>query len=320
VSGGADSTALLRGLANLAREFGLTLHAAHLHHGLRGAAADADLAFVRALCARVGVPLVAARMDGRARLRARGLSGQDGLRVLRREFLARAARRAGATHIATAHTADDQLETMLLRLGRGAGLPGLGGISPRRGRLIRPLLEATRAAVAADLTRIGQVWREDASNLDLRYARNRVRHEVVPALLAAIAGGAAAPSARAGLARRAAATTREARAAQRALAAWTSPVLSRASRIQRTDIALDSNEVASYPFAAQRTMLRRLWRGLGGPREGLTHRHLDALCRLLVRPRNGARVRLPSGWVAEREADQVHFRRDRVRRELRESR
>ena len=139
VSGGADSTALLLGLANLAAGLGLTLHAAHLHHGLRGADADADLAFVRALCARRGVPLIAARMDGRARLQARGLSGQDGLRVLRREFLLRAARRAGATHIATAHTADDQLETILLRLGRGAGLPGLGGIAPRRGRFIRPL-------------------------------------------------------------------------------------------------------------------------------------------------------------------------------------
>ena len=106
-------------------DLGLRLHAAHLHHGLRGAEADADLEFVRALCERLGVPLTAARWDTRARLRRRGLSGQAGLRTLRREFLLAAARRAGAHAIVTAHTADDQLETLLMRLARGAGLSGL---------------------------------------------------------------------------------------------------------------------------------------------------------------------------------------------------
>ena len=130
VSGGADSTALLIGLANLSRDLGFRLHAAHLHHGLRGAEADADLEFVRALCGRLGVPLTAARWDTRARLRRRGLSGQAGLRTLRREFLLAAARRAGARAIVTAHTADDQLETLLMRLARGAGLSGLPGMRP----------------------------------------------------------------------------------------------------------------------------------------------------------------------------------------------
>src|SRR5262252_8587173 len=108
VSGGADSTALLVAMASLAREFGLAVRAAHLHHGLRGAAADADLAHVRGLCERFEIPLEAARWDCAARMRRRGLRGEAGLRVLRREFLLVAARRARATAIATAHTADDQ--------------------------------------------------------------------------------------------------------------------------------------------------------------------------------------------------------------------
>src|SRR5262249_12474633 len=185
-----DSTALLLGLHRIAREFGIELAAAHLHHGLRGRAADRDVGFVRDLCARLGIGLDAARWDTRERMRRRGLSGQSGLRQLRREFLLAAADRAGAQAIATAHNADDQLETLLLRLVRGTGLRGLGAMSPRTGRWIRPLLEASRADIEADLRVIGQSWREDGSNRDLGYARNRVRHEVVPRL-AGIASGAA---------------------------------------------------------------------------------------------------------------------------------
>src|SRR5882672_10813918 len=106
LSGGADSVALLLALRSVAREFGLSVHAAHLHHGLRGAEADADLAFVRDLCARLGVPLESARWNTRARMRRRSLGGQSGLRVPRREFLSTAARHAGAAAVATAHTAD----------------------------------------------------------------------------------------------------------------------------------------------------------------------------------------------------------------------
>src|SRR5262249_27645811 len=138
VSGGADSTALLLGLSRIACEFGLSLHAAHLHHGLRGRDADRDLEFVRTLCRRLGVPLTAARWECSARMARRGLSGQAGLRTLRREFLAAAARKAGARAIATAHTADDQLETLLLRLARGAGLRGLSGMRPKAGDWIKP--------------------------------------------------------------------------------------------------------------------------------------------------------------------------------------
>ena len=338
MSGGADSVALLLGLRSLAREFGLLVHAAHLHHGLRGAEADGDLAFVRGLCARLGVPLHAARWDCRARMRRRGLSGEAGLRTLRREFLARAARRANAAAIATAHTADDQLETLLMRLLRGAGLTGLGGMRPRRGPWLKPLLEATRSEVEADLRARGQDWREDGSNSDPGYLRNRIRHRVVPALLAAADPRAQAPAgrARSALARRAARAAAECRAAAALIERRIARDLPRLSRIQSGEIALDSRRVASYPLASRRMLLRRAWAlaargesggkavagsglrgatkrgsspGPGNGPDGLTHRHLEALSRLFESPRGGARLHLPGGFTAERDSRWVRLRR-----------
>src|SRR5262245_50439829 len=219
VSGGADSTALLVALASLARESGLTIRAAHLHHGLRGADADDDLQHVRELCERFHIPLVAARWDCTARRRRRGLSGEAGLRVLRREFLLTCMRRAGAIAIATAHTADDQLETLLMRLARGTGLSGMAGMRARHGVWLKPLLEATRADVERDLASQRLAWREDASNASAAYTRNHVRHGAVPALLDAIgapAGGGA--DRRAALARNAARLAAELADGGRALA------------------------------------------------------------------------------------------------------
>ena len=144
VSGGADSTALLLGMWRLVRSRGDVLGVAHLDHGLRGAESRKDARFVERLCLALDVPLIAGRCDAAAEARARGFAGQDGLRRVRYAFLARAARRFRADAIATAHTADDQLETLLLRLGRGTGLAGLAGMAPRRGRWIKPLLECPR--------------------------------------------------------------------------------------------------------------------------------------------------------------------------------
>ncbi len=330
VSGGADSTALLLGLRSVAPEFGLSLQAAHLHHGLRGAEADADLAFVRDLCARLGVPLATARWRCRARMARRGLSGQAGLRTLRREFLGRAAGRAGATAIATAHTADDQLETLLLRLMRGTGLVGLGGMRPRRAGWIKPLLGTARVDIEADLRAIGQPWREDHTNHDPRYARSRVRDEVVPALLRALdptlatdtrpeaasdggrrAGGSLPRAARvrAGLVRRAAATARELRGAGRLVTRKSARILARVARIDSGEIALDSRRLASYPFLIQRTTLRLLWQRPGHAEHDLTERHLNALQSLIATAHGGSRVDLPHGWWAERDRGTIIFRR-----------
>jgi len=312
VSGGADSTALLLGLRRLARELEIVPCAAHLHHGLRRAEADRDREFVRDLCARLGVPLESARWNTHARMLRRGLSGQAGLRTLRREFLASAARRAGAATIATAHTADDQAETVLLRLLRGTGLPGLGGMSPRRGIWIKPLLEATRRDIEADLTECRQSWREDSSNADLEYTRNRIRHQVIPALLGRGVPGAGSGD-RASLARRMADATREIRSVRQSLETGVSLALAGICRIEGDEITLDSREVASYPMLFQRTLFRQLWSRVfpGGP--GLTRIELQGLGGLAGAGRGGRSIDLPGGWRAGRDRGLIRFIRQCAR-------
>jgi tRNA(Ile)-lysidine synthase len=186
VSGGPDSVALLHALAILARKEAWKLHAAHLHHGLRGAEADADEDLVRALAARERVGVTVGRLEP-ARLAGAALEARA--RSARYAFLADVARSFGAARIATGHTRDDQAETVLLRLLRGSGARGLGGIQPRRADgVIRPLILASRAEVLRFLDRARLPSREDSSNRDPRHLRNRVRHELLP-LLRALAPG-----------------------------------------------------------------------------------------------------------------------------------
>ena len=188
VSGGIDSCVLLHLLAAEARGLDLDLAVGHVNHGLRGGASDADAAFVEALAAKHGVPVRRARGDPEA-LRRGGSSRarptlQEAARRARYAALERMARELGATRLATAHTADDQAETVLLRLLRGAGPDGLGGIPERSpdGFRVRPLLGVSRAQLSAYAEAHGVEWREDASNADPRFARARLREHWIPGL------------------------------------------------------------------------------------------------------------------------------------------
>jgi hypothetical protein len=237
-------------------------------------------------------------------MRARGLSGQEGLRIVRREFLSAAARRNGCLAIATAHTADDQLETLLMRLGRGAGLAGLAGIAPRRGRWIRPLLAATRAGIEADLEAARVRWREDVSNRDRHYTRNRIRHEAVPALLAAIAGDSRAAAggerspatSRAGLVRRTAAALSELGEVSRWLDAHARRIVRRVGVIEGSVVMLPGSPLRRLPRVLRLAVLRRAWALVG--RSGLQRAHLDALDRALVAAGPRGPIALPDGIVA----------------------
>ena len=183
VSGGSDSVALLRLLHDLQQHGDLRLDAvAHLHHGIRGAEADGDEAWCRDLAAALGVDFVSECADVPARARETKTSIEVAARRIRHRFLDDVRRSRRADLVATAHTADDQAETVLLRLVRGTGLQGLGAIAPRRGTIIRPLLECTRVELRAYLTAADQSWREDATNFDVGHPRNRVRHELIPFL------------------------------------------------------------------------------------------------------------------------------------------
>ena len=185
VSGGADSMALLRILLALAGRLGVEVSGCHVNHKLRGAAADADEAFVRAACARLGVPLTVCRAGEEGLPDASG--GEAGARALRYACFARL-HGAGIDRIATAHTVTDQAETLLFRLARGTGLHGAGGIRPARDFYVRPLLCLTRAEVEAYCRAAGQEWVTDETNLSDAYARNRLRHDALPALRQANAG------------------------------------------------------------------------------------------------------------------------------------
>lgn len=179
VSGGPDSSALLAALVELAPSRGLTVTAAHVDHGLRGAESVADAARVATLAGRLGVAFVS-----RAIALTPGAGLEARARRARYRALAAMAAETRATRIVTAHTQDDQVETLFLRLLRGSGRRGLGGMRPVRGVLFRPLLAVTRADVRRFLAERSLPFAVDPTNADLRHARNRIRRLVVPFLRA----------------------------------------------------------------------------------------------------------------------------------------
>jgi len=186
LSGGADSVALLRALAERSGELGLVVHAAHLHHGLRGAEADADLEFARSLAAELGIRFHEARVDAAAEAQQHGETVEEAARRLRYGWFRILMSETPLDAIATAHTLDDQAETVLAKFLRGAWTEGLSGVYPAvefaEGRIVRPLLQTTRPEVEAYLKQLGQSWREDSSNRQLTFTRNRIRHELLPLL------------------------------------------------------------------------------------------------------------------------------------------
>lgn len=182
VSGGADSVALLRFLAALRPQFGLDLVVCHIHHGLRGAEADRDECFVRALAEQLGLPCAVSRIDAAALALRDHISVEEAGRMARYAFFAQTAGEGG--RIATAHTLDDSIETVLMNLVRGTGLRGLCGIPRIRGNIVRPLLDCTRAEVEDYLGALGQPYCTDSTNLTDDYTRNRIRHDILPRLCA----------------------------------------------------------------------------------------------------------------------------------------
>jgi tRNA(Ile)-lysidine synthase len=186
VSGGADSVGLLRALAQAAAEIGLVLSVAHLHHGIRGSEADGDERFVADLAEQLGLPLHRHSVDTPLAAREDKKTLEEAARHLRYAWFRELLAHGNADAVATAHTLDDQAETVLHRLIRGAWTEGLGGIHPvvacPGGAIVRPFLKTRRAEIVAWLSEIGQPWREDASNRDPAFTRNRIRHELLPQL------------------------------------------------------------------------------------------------------------------------------------------
>ncbi len=274
LSAGPDSTALVAALAALrdAGEVG-ALHALHVDHGLRPGA-DEDAACAAAACARLGVPFARTRVNvGAGNVQAEA-------RRARYAALRAEAERVGAAFIATGHTRTDQAETVLLRLLRGSGARGLSGIPPRRGAIVRPLIDRSRDEGLRFLADAGLPWREDPTNATPRFARNRVRHALWPAVLAL------APAAERTLARAA----DLARDDERALAA-------RGRALAGVGTAVEIARLAAEPLAVRRRAVRRLWRNASGSAAGLDASHVEAVLALARRGRPG-RAALPRGVEA----------------------
>jgi tRNA(Ile)-lysidine synthase len=299
VSGGIDSTLLAWGLARIAARADVTLCVGHVHHGLRGAEADADAAAVAAQAQALGVPHAVRRVDPRA-LRADRSSRerptlQEAARTARYTALDAMARELGADRIATAHTADDQAETVLLRLLRGTGPDGLGGIPPRSsdGRIVRPLLRISRAQIEACARTHGIAWREDASNAALGYARNRLRHDWLPGLAQAFnprllrALGDLAEAQRRDSEWIGERVEHEARARLLREGAW---------------LRIDAKDWSSLPEALTRRLARTAL-ALAGSGRHASRRHLERMVRFLGDGRVGARIELPGDLRLCRDAD-----------------
>jgi len=291
-SAGADSTALLHSLVQLKDKLGCTIRACHIHHGLRGVEADADAEHAAQFAASLGVPFTSARADVRAHAMENRLSLEAAGREVRYRLLERAASDHPPARIATGHTADDQAETVLLNLLRGAGPAGIAGIPPVRGNIIRPLLDITRADAGEYCRANGLAHRLDRSNQDLRFTRNRIRHEVLPAL------ARIQPNVVAALCRLADIMREEddyisgqARA--------------EADRLELCEDALDGLPISIRDFTALHPALRRrlariaITRAKGNDRD-IEMERVDALVRLLTAGRTGAAIHLPGDITARR--------------------
>lgn len=292
VSGGSDSTALVWLLDELAATMSFEVAGlAHLNHQLRLTAAR-DESSCRALAARAGYPILIGSEDVAGLAMRRGVSVEAAARQARYAFLEDAATRMRASAIATGHTADDQAETVLLKLARGAGATGLGGVYPIHGKVVRPLLTATREELRAYLRHRQESWVDDETNLDQRNPRNRVRHTVLPHLEATLG-----PGVREALGRAAALAAKD--------AAWLEQLAGEAyTRLAVTEVgrtALDRTSVQMLPAPVRMRLLRLVMAARPGAAQ-VTSAHVEAGDDVVAG--RAARAQVPGGrW--ERNGDWV---------------
>jgi len=293
LSGGADSVALLRVAVAWRDDRGGAVEAAHLNHGLRGAASDADEAFCVELCESLGVKLHVRRAEPRET----GCNLEEAARNLRRAFFAELLdTRPRLAAWATGHHRDDQLETLIMRFFRGTGAEGLRGIRPVDGRTIHPLLRSDRAEITSYLRGIGQDWREDPTNADGSNTRGRVRCELLP--VARDIFGAAADSAPLRLSE---------------LLTADAAVLEATARVLMEDMttggesSLAVADLVDMPQPLASRIVRLHLRDRYGLSTDLVRAHVDRLLDWLPESRSGAEIDLVGGWRARRDFERLVF-------------
>ena len=292
LSGGADSIGLACLLLPLREEGILSLEAVHVNHGLRGEEADGDELFVREFCGAHGIPLHTVQLN------LRGRTDENAAREARYEAFLSILRTTGIPTLILAHQMEDQAETFLMRLLRGAGLEGLSGMRPRENRgeytLLRPMLQISGQELRRALREEEISWREDASNREAVYFRNRIRGELIP-LMEQLAPGAAGRIAR----------TAERISGENDAAEHLAEELLK--RAERPD-GLDAETLLSEPEAIRRRALRIWWRRSGPTLEERALNHEQTLrLTALAEARRGTIINLPGGWRGRREKHTIRL-------------
>lgn len=293
VSGGADSVCLLHLLKACEREWELSLFVVHIHHGIRGAEADSDAAFVAGLAEQLSLPFFLVRGDIPALAEKSGMSEEEAGRQFRYDELEKIRREQRADYIAVAHHRDDQAETVLFRLFRGTGVRGLAGMEPKRGVVIRPLLFASGKDLRKMLYRHGYEWQEDATNRDRTYCRNWIRHELLPLVTEHINAQAVSHIAK---------TAAD-------VAQWRDLIEKLTQRAASQVLAADGRQKLLYVEAFQKqekviqNQLLRLFvsGGLSGAMD-ISRVHYEQI-RKLCDQETGRCIDLPQGYVVERSYD-----------------
>jgi tRNA(Ile)-lysidine synthase len=303
VSGGADSVAQLRGFHALAEPASLRIVAAHLNHGMRPGAADDDAAWTTELCGRLGIPIVLEKVDVPAYASEHRLNLEEAARTARYQFFDRAARAKNCTHVAVAHTSDDQVETVLHHLFRGTGLAGLRGMQAARPlaeglTLVRPLLRMHRKQIEDWLGGIGQDYRSDITNADTTRTRSRIRHSVLPALERELG-----PQVRDSLLHLA----NQADELQGVIEELSQGLLNRCVDDETADLVRLSAEVlAGEPRHLVREVFVSLWKRKNWPRRAVDFDDWDRLARLV---KDGGTATLPGNIEATRRGQLIVIRR-----------
>lgn len=295
LSGGADSTALLDLLSRFS-DYNPALVAVHLNHGLRGAESDADQEFCRVLSSRYAIPFETRFIDIKKIAAARRQNLEDAGRQARIAFFDEVRSKYGAAAVALAHHADDQAETMLMRLLRGSGMTGLSGMAYRNTRgYVRPLLDVTRSEIERYLLERGLEWREDSSNSDTVYLRNRIRHELLPLL------EGYNPAIRSRLSQSASILGGD----ESLLVELTEQAFASTCKVGEGTVYGSVLQLRALHPALRRRVLRYAFRKSAGTLDGVSHRHVDALCDQIDSSRPNSRLAFPHGITVSREYDNL---------------
>jgi tRNA(Ile)-lysidine synthase len=298
VSGGPDSVCLLSVLLSLSTELGISLHIAHLDHMFRGRESADESLFLERLAEKLGTPVTIEQFDVPAFCRERGVSSQAGAREVRYGFLHRVAETIGASRIATGHTAEDQAETFLMRLLRGAGVTGLSAIPPVRENIIRPLIEVTRDDVLEYLKSSGLEYVSDPSNSKPVYTRNRIRMEVLPVL----------KRFNPRIVETLAFTADLLRDEDEAAEACLSTVATKVIVQEDNHVALKREEFNALPQAYKRRMLRKAVALTGANSKGMSSVQVRDVIAFMAAAQTGRTMHMPYGLIIEREYEKFVIR------------